>query len=48
MTVELMWNWIKLVGLGIIFVLLIGVLFALVFVVSISIQEIWRQWSNRK
>lgn len=48
MTVELLWNWIKLVGLGILLILLIGIFLGLVFVVIITLKELISEWSNKE
>ena len=48
MTVELLWNLIKLVGLGILLILLIGIFIGLIFVMAITLKELVGEWSDKE
>lgn len=48
MTVELLWNLIKLVGLGILLILLIGIFIGLIFVMAITLKELISEWSDKE
>lgn len=48
MTVELLWNLIKLVGLGILLILLIGIFVGLIFVMAITLKELVSEWSDKE